>query len=359
MNSRHYKVAVLASTLIVGGAERQMQTLARGLRERGFEFSFFTLQEAGTVGGEMAKEGWPVEERVAARPWRWLRLLRELAIFDLLVVLDHNNCLRLVGARARNLPPYVVLYHMQASPPGSWRRPLGRAAAVVAVSRTQLPLIRKVARGADVEFIPNGVAAVPAIGDDARRAARAGFGIPSESFVAVCVARLSREKGVDILLNAAAGLTGGNRHWLMVGDGPERRALEAAAQSRLAAGSYSFAGELADVAPAYGAADVFVLPSRQESAPMALLEALAHGLPAVAAAVGDVPAILAEVGGVTFPAGDARALGAAVARLAGDAGARAALGRKGRAVVTAAYSLDAMLDKYQALWARIATAGQG
>lgn len=359
MNSRRHKVAVLASTLIVGGAERQLQALARGLRARDFEFHFFFFKEAGTIGRELAREGWPVEERVAARPWRWARLLRELATFDALLVLDHSNCLRLAGAWARDLPPYVVLYHLQAAPPRTWRRALTRAAAVVAVSRSQLPLISKRASGAAVEYIPNGVAAAPAIDADARRAAREHFGIPAAAFVAVCVARLSREKGIDVLLDTAADLDDGIAYWLIVGDGSERRPLEAAARERLAAATYLFAGELADVAPAYEAADVFVLPSRQESTPMALLEALARGLPAVAAAVGDVPAILAEVGGITFPAGDGRALGAAVTRLAGDAAARAVLGQKGRAVAAAAYSLETMLATYEVLLARVAAEGRG
>lgn len=358
MNSRPPKIAVLASTLIVGGAERQLQALVRGLGERGFEFHVFLLKGAGTIGNELGREGLPLEAGLAMRPWRWGAFRRELAACDALLVLDHNNCLRLVTLWSNGLPPYIVLYHQQAAPPPGWKRPLEGAAAVVAVSRSQLPFLAGGAPKVAAAIIPNGVAAAPAVDAEKRRLARERFGIPATAFVAACVARLSPEKGIDVLLEAA-GLGNDNLFWLIVGDGPARQGLEAAASGHLPAARYRFVGELADVSVALETADMFVLPSRRESLPMALLEALARGLPAVAAAVGDVPALLAEVGGVTFPAGDARALRAAVERVAGDAALRADLGRRGREVTAAGYSLDGMLDAYETLLLRVAAAGRG
>jgi glycosyltransferase involved in cell wall biosynthesis len=352
-NSREIKVAALASTLAVGGAERQLESLARGLRERGYRFSFFLLRGAGAVGDELRADGFDVEARIAARPARWPAFLARLRDYSLLAALDHNNVLRFAATFAGALPPYMVLYHLQGEPPRGWRRPLGRAAAVAAVAESQLAPLRRAGVTA-ARLIANGVALPPAVDLEERRRARAELGLPAEAVVAAVVSRLSPEKGVDVLLEALALSDEGQRPFLAVaGDGPERPRLEGFARANLA-GSFSFLGELADVAPLYRAADLFVLPSRRESTPLALLEAMSHGLAAVAAGVGDVPAILAGGAGVAWAPGSSEDLARAVKELAGDPARRAAMGAAARATVAERYGLARMLNEYDALFQEVA-----
>ncbi len=345
-------LAAAVSSLIVGGAERQLQALARGLKERGFEWSFFTLKGAGAVGKELAAEGFQLEEGAGRNPARWLRLAAALADYDLIVGLDHNNVLRTLPAAARFLPPYVVLYHLQAQPPPAWRRALKGAAAVVVVAHSQRRLIAATRAAAGIHVIPNGVA-LPAADDGARKRVRQVLRIPAGKTAAVAVARLSPEKGLDVLIAAAARLEPTARpHLIIVGDGPEKAALEALAGQRLGGGC-DFRGELADVTPAYRGADFFVLPSRQESAPLALLEAMSFGLAAVGPATGDVAAIIGDAG-LTFEPGDAASLAHALEALVADEPARRAMGERARASVAERYSADKMLAAYEELFRRAA-----
>lgn len=339
----------MASTLALGGAERQLATLARGLRDRGYRFAFFLLRGAGAVGKELGGDGFGVDVNIMNRPARWLGVVGELREFDLVVALDHNNVLRLLPAFGRRLPPYAVLYHLQDVPPGGWLRALGGAAAVVAVAASQLPLLREAGIGS-ARVVVNGVAVPPAATSEERRLARENLGLPADAVVAAAVSRLSPEKGVDVLLEALAGVAEGRRPFLAVaGDGPERPRLERFARANLG-GGFAFLGELGDVSPVYRAADIFVLPSRRESAPLALLEAMAHGLPAVAAAVGDVPAMLSGGAGVTFAPASSEELGRALVELAAEPARRLEMGAAARAAVERRYDAGRMLDEYDALF---------
>ena len=124
----------------------------------------------------------------------------------------------------------------------------------------------------------------------------------------VTLGRLSREKGHDVLLRAVAGLRDrGSRMTLdLVGDGPERVALEALAAELGLGAIVTFRGQLldADVARAYAAADAFVLPSRSEGFGVALVEAMATGLPVVATRSGGPEDIVLAGDGVLVGSAD-------------------------------------------------------
>jgi glycosyltransferase involved in cell wall biosynthesis len=174
----------------------------------------------------------------------------------------------------------------------------------------------------------------------ARRQARATLEIPDGETWAVCVGRLTREKGLDVLLRALAapvGLGG----LLVVGDGPERAALETlAAHASL---PVRFCGYHQDVSSFLAAADVFVQPSRSEGLPFSLLEAMAHGLPVVCSRVGGMPAAVDGCGRVV-PPDDPRALGASLGRMARETGTRRAAGEAGRMRVGREFGVGAMMD---------------
>lgn len=168
----------------------------------------------------------------------------------------------------------------------------------------------------------------------AARALRERHGLVGRTVV-LFIGRLVPVKGVDLLLAAAAGLAG--IEVVVVGDGPERGRLEQQA-ARLGVAA-RFCGELAGepLSAWRHAADLFVLPSRvlvdgrTDSAPVALLEAMAAALPVVASEVGGNAELLRdEVNGLLVPQGDTAALRAAIGRLAGDPGLRARLGAAAR-----------------------------
>ena len=118
----------------------------------------------------------------------------------------------------------------------------------------------------------------------------------------------------------------------MVGDGPERARLTALVSTRALIPSFSFLGHRNDVAARLGRADIFVLPSRSEAFPNAVLEAMAAGLPIVASAVGGIPELIDDnSNGLLVPAGDSEALAERLCRLMADEPLAARLGAAARA----------------------------
>lgn len=173
-------------------------------------------------------------------------------------------------------------------------------------------------------------------------------------FLVAVVARLAAEKGHRFLLRALAraGEGAGIGAWL-VGDGPERAALEAQAASLGVDRRVRFLGLMTDVRPALAAADALVLPSSYEAQGIVLLEAMAMGLPVVAADVGGVRHFVEEGRtGLRVPPGDAEALAAALSRLAADPALRRRLGEAGR-IHAQGFRPAAIANRLEALYLQI------
>lgn len=179
-----------------------------------------------------------------------------------------------------------------------------------------------------VEVVRHGVdlASVRAA-EGGRDEVRAALGLGPEDLVVVTVANLRREKGLDVLLEAAARVDadprGARVRFVVVGQGPLADEL-AARHERLGLGErVVLAGYRPDAVAVVAAADVFCLASRHEGLPVALMEALALGRPVVATRVGGIPELVDDgVEGLLVPPDDPRALADAVLRVADDEGLR-------------------------------------
>lgn len=161
-----------------------------------------------------------------------------------------------------------------------------------------------------------------------RGAVRAELGArPGEALV-LSIANLRAEKGFDVLLPAAAALVaaGCAVRFAAAGDGPLAGAL-ARERDRLALGDhFVFLGYRDDVARLLAGADVLVLASHHEAFPLAVMEALAAGVPVVSTAVGDVPTVVRDgIEGRLVRPGDAAALAAALREVVATPAARQAM----------------------------------
>ncbi len=148
---------------------------------------------------------------------------------------------------------------------------------------------------------------------------------PRPERLVVCIAALTPEKGIDLLIEAAAVLRSHtpDLHWMVVGKGPEHDRLNARARSLGVTDLVTFTGERSDPEAILAHASVAVQPSRSEGFGSSVLDALALGIPVVATGVGGLPEALVAGGGLVVPGGSATALAEGV-RTVLDGGALAA-----------------------------------
>jgi glycosyltransferase involved in cell wall biosynthesis len=196
-----------------------------------------------------------------------------------------------------------------------------------------------------VSVLPNAAPSVPALPsrDELRRSL--GFAGPTLVFVG----RLTPAKALNVAFSALDELE--DVALVVVGDGEERAALEAAAGSRVRfVGSVPREGALEFMA----AADAVLLTSDWENFPHALVEALAVGTPVIATRVGGVPEIVEDgVNGLLVPPGDPAAVAGAVRRFFADAELRTRL-RDAAAPSVRRFSLESVIDRLEQTLARVA-----
>lgn len=178
---------------------------------------------------------------------------------------------------------------------------------------------------------------------------RARLGLSRETPLVGCVGRLVPIKDLPTLLSAIAGL--GGVHLAVIGDGPERKALEARAHELGIGARVHFTGFLSELEKIYPDLDVVVNSSRNEGTPVALIEAMAAEVPVVATAVGGSIDLLERGGlGELVPPANAEALAAGIAAALEQTSALAARTRKARSIVTETYQAERLVDDIDALY---------
>ena len=193
-----------------------------------------------------------------------------------------------------------------------------------------------------LRVVPNGVAIPPY-----RRPVK-----PIRTFVTV--GSFAPCKATPVLIEAfvAVAASRPGLRLRMIGDGDDRRRCEELA-GRAGPGRIEFMGYRTDVDAQLKWADAFVLPSLNENLPLALLQAMATGLPCIATNVGGIPEALGGDCGVLVPPGDVRSLGAAMERLIDQPSLAARLGAAARSRVAEAFSLSRCADDHLQLWSDI------
>jgi len=141
---------------------------------------------------------------------------------------------------------------------------------------------------------------------------------------------------------------------VLVGDGPERGAVEELATLLGVRAAVAFAGERRSLGDLFAHADLFLLPSDQESFGLAALESLASGVPVVASDVGGVPEVVAHgETGWLVPARDPAAMAGAVLGLLADPARRVAMGRAARAAALARFQPAPLVARVEALYQEV------
>lgn len=168
----------------------------------------------------------------------------------------------------------------------------------------------------------------------------------------VTLARLDHVKGLDLLQDALVNLP--NVYAVVVGEGPERSALEKRSIELGLNKRFTLMGWSDDARSILDDADLFVLPSRAEGLPLSICEAMFAQLAVVACDVGSVREVVEHgVTGLLVPADDASALRDAIASLLADEPLRRSMGSAGLAVAAAEFTAEAMARKYEAIYSEI------
>jgi glycosyltransferase involved in cell wall biosynthesis len=188
-----------------------------------------------------------------------------------------------------------------------------------------------------------------------RERARAELGVPPEGAVLGTVARFDPVKALEVLLEALPRVPGATL--VLIGDGPEAAPLRARARGLGLEARVVFAGARLEAARWFAALDAYVSASRGEGLPLALVEAMATGLPVIASRVsGHVDTVTDGETGVLVPVDDPAALAAAAAALLADPARARALGAAGRARARRDFSVDRMAAEVAEVYRRAAAA---
>jgi len=200
--------------------------------------------------------------------------------------------------------------------------------------------------------IANGVP-IPLLAIRDTSALRTILGLRSDAFIGVFVGRLTDEKAPEVLLESWMAVLRrySTSQLVFIGEGEKRAMLEAKARQAGLAESVVFTGQVDNVEDYLNAADIFVLPSIAEGMSIALLEAMAAGLPVVASRVsGTVDVIEHGRNGLLFEPGDVEGLVGCISSLIELPEQRTELGRKARETVEQQFSLDKTADAYVDLY---------
>lgn len=356
------RVMYVVPDLGIGGAERHVTVLMPALAERRFDVAVVCIGAEGELFGDLVARGVPAlalhrSKRQAVLALR--ELVREMRIFspDVVITRGYNaEALGRIAAWLSGVPHSVVWVRNDGDVErrGVVRHVVDRVldrvtSAYFGLARAQMDyMINELKYSPDkIRLIPNGV-------DTARfqsgggRSALAGLGIGESDKVVGILAALRPEKDHATFLRAARLVAERvpQAKFLIVGEGPMRPEIERLIGRYGLGDRVVLTGARSDVPELLRAMDVFVLSSFSvECFPIALLEAMAAGRPAVCTAVGGVPEILEEPEtGFLVPPHDPEALADRLVQILSDPVLAQQMGRAARARVGSLFSLAASVD---------------
>jgi len=358
------KILFIITSMPVGGAEVLLMNLVRRMDRTKFAPEICCLKEMGPLGEELSAEipvhhdliGWKWDPTI---PFRLASLMRERKI-DAVVTVGAGDKMfwGRLGAWWAGVPVITSALHSTGWPDGvgtfnRWLTGITDAFIGCASEHGRFLIDEERFPENKVYVIPNGVDTDRFVArPSANLRLRAELGIASSAPVCGIVAALRPEKNHELFLRMAAQVSQRvpEAVFLIVGDGPERPALEALTAELKLGDSVRFLGTRSDVAELLSVLNVFALTSHMEANPVSILEAMATEVPVVAPRVGSIPESVREgKTGYLYEVGQLDPLVDQVARLLGDPLLAKAMGECGRYRVVEEWSLDRMVDGYEQL----------
>lgn len=375
------KIAYIVTPIEFGGAEKVNLTFLRKVDRTRFEIQLIVLirpwEENNVVVNELEKEKYVIHKiPVAMRPRNsgrdYIRIIRCFRMlysiltsnsFDL--VHSHGYFADIIGAPAAKVLKIshistchgfisndrnLVLYNRLD------RIALRFSDKIIAVSeQIKDDLERSGIRKSKISVIQNAVQTTHKAEnyEENRRKKRLDLIIKDEEFIVGYVGRLSEEKGVRYLIEAGMLLmeTGMPCKILIIGDGPKTKELEDMVKMKGFEGKIIFTGFQTNVDEWMPALDIFVLPSLTEGTPMALLEAMAFGLPVVASDVGGIPEIIdSGENGILVPAANPDKIEEAISTICKDNYFRTKLSEMAKKTIRSKFNINEWVKKIESVY---------
>ncbi len=373
------RVAQLIETLGVGGAEALAVQIANTWSERGHESHLFVLSDAGPFRGKLSAGvvfhhlGLPVSNRssLARIPAffqagaRLRRIIGEQEIEAVQTHLPLANFFGLVLAWLGSCRVYPTVHNNREFDYGDASGPIRENLRRFAY-RQMLTWCRRMIAVSDqvkssmaealdlpetwfdrIAVVPNGVPVPDVMTEADRQEVRRKFGVGQDEIFVVGVGRLTRQKNFKDLIQALGEVDGSRENWrcVVAGEGELRDDLTTSLQAKGLAAKISLPGHVSDVGGLLGAADIFCLTSLYEGLPLALLEAMAAGLPCVAYGIDGVTDVVNDgVEGSLAEPENSGQLAEALLGLMSDGDTRVRMGQAARELVIRKYGFERVAD---------------
>jgi len=344
-----------------GGAEVQTLSLMKGLSERGYEVSFLgscaTLLEKTRelkIKNQELQIGTPPVTKWGAISFLWRKRIMQKDLihkiessgkWDAVFMLSLTEKLLLTKWCADQGIKVIWVEHDRI---GRWLtknpwllrlRTLSKSATTVVVSALSIDLYRSLGWKGKIVAIPNGI-------DLARLAERAASSEQRADgvFRIGCIARLTRDKGVDVLINAVKDLP--NIHLTIIGSGREESNIRSLLKKNLQPAAYDLKVSHPDITAFYRSIDLLVLPSREHD-PFGLVvaEAMAAEVPIICTDVCGIAAYLSSEDGIVVRSGKTEDVRAAIVRMQ-DPVLRTQYAEHGKNTAREKFSAENMVDEY-------------
>jgi len=366
------RICFVIPSLGAGGSERQLSALARGLT-KDHEVTILCTREEGSLAEEVRREGVRVENLRLGSPWspglytalrKRFRHHRPDVVHVFMFGLDYwvNRAARATGVPAivssrRELAVWMRRRHRWLQ-----RRANALVDAVVCNSEAvkRFAIEQEGIEPRLLRVIPNGIDADAFQSTANRMELCRRHGIPADRRVVGIIANFSpvKDHGLFLLMAALLAEKREDLHFLLVGSGPTLTKVQAMVEELGIAPRVTIVDSVAGIPDLLGLMDISVLTSRVEGFPNAIMEAMAAGVPVVAAAVGGIPELLGNnERGILVDSRDPAEFAAAVDGLLDEPGKVEALAKAAAQWVRTELTTDRLISAHRALYAELLAHG--
>jgi glycosyltransferase involved in cell wall biosynthesis len=310
------KVLHVLNSKGIGGAEKYVLNLAIALKKLGVE-SEFAGNEGGWLYQQMISEGFvvhPLPMKGYFDVLSFYRLIRILkrGHFDLV----HSNLMR-ASFYAKWAVKFSKTKLVMTAHSTNTHKRFSKRHPVIAVSdAVRSNLLKHGFRAECVHTILNGVPAIPSLSTEQKKELSRQLGVDDSKFIFLMVARVLKDKGHDLVIEAVSAMTSEERNQfqlLIVGPKESDWALNLQREAHLKELPISWIGQIDNPVVYYQIADALLLPSRREAISLSLLEGCSAKLGIIASNVGGIPEVIRhQENGLLIPAENSQRLSSAM-----------------------------------------------